>query len=334
MATQNVIQSELALILAKPESAYGTDPTPTEAANAIVVREFSMTTEVEMIDRSRLRPTFSSPGAAQGMVHCAFEFSCPATGSPDPDTDPLAEPDYGIFLDASGMAGASTGSPVDTWTYTPDSTSTASVTLYVYLFRDDGSADLYEINGARMGWELTGSSGDVIAWNFSGLGLYNDPAAGSPTLANVAYNEALDDAVLKGGTVTVGGTTRNISEFSIAWNREPQVRPDFTGTHGVAGIHLSSPIGQSITGSFNPELRLEATYDHLDKILGETKEALVIQWDTAGGSRVTVNAPALQQGSFSYDEDSGIWRLGQEFYLCDDADTGDDAIEVVITRTP
>lgn len=334
MATQNIIKADLALILAKDEVAYGTDPSPTELANALLVRDFELTVDINMIAKSRLRATYSSPGAAAGRVHCAIKFSCPAVGSPDPGVSDLAEPDFGKIFKSSGMSSTPSGSPVASHAYAPDSTSTDSLTFYIYLFRDDGSSDLYEVNGCRFGWTIKGSVGDTIATEFEGLGLFNEPVAASPALGDVDYNEAFDEAVCKGMTVTVGGVTRHISEFELSWNRTPNVRDDMTGTHGVGGVHLSSAPDESIMLSFNPEMKLEATYDHLAKILGEEREALSIVFDTAGGSRWTIAAPKLQPGSYSHDEDAGIYRIGQECYLTDDADTGDDAVSITISRTP
>ena len=58
------------VILAKTEVTYGTDPTPTGAANAILVRNLSITPQnSEIVSRDLVRPYLGASEQIEAGVH-------------------------------------------------------------------------------------------------------------------------------------------------------------------------------------------------------------------------------------------------------------------------
>lgn len=89
MSTQ--LYRNQSLLLAKTESTYGTDPTPTQNSNAFLVRNMSIAPmEGTVIDLNYVRPWFGSDGSfrASQYMTCQFETdwvpSPSAAGQPSP----------------------------------------------------------------------------------------------------------------------------------------------------------------------------------------------------------------------------------------------------------
>lgn len=88
-------------ILAKIETTYGTDPTPTGAANAILVRNQKITPqETETASRDVIRPYLGNSEQLPVAIHAMAEFEVEIAGAGAAGTAPA----YGPLLRACGFA--------------------------------------------------------------------------------------------------------------------------------------------------------------------------------------------------------------------------------------
>ena len=88
-------------ILAKIETVYGTDPTPTGAANAILVRNVNITPqETEIASRDLVRPFLGNSEQLPVAIHAAVDFEVEIAGAGTAGVAPA----YGPLLRACGFA--------------------------------------------------------------------------------------------------------------------------------------------------------------------------------------------------------------------------------------
>lgn len=134
------------VILAKIETTYGTDPTPTGAANAILVRNLNVTPqEADFADRNLVRPYLGRSEQLPAAIRAMVDFEVEVAGSGTAGT----APGYGPLLRACGFSESLLASNV-TGTATAGGTST--ITLAVGASSTDGFYVGYPIN-------ITGGTG-------------------------------------------------------------------------------------------------------------------------------------------------------------------------------
>jgi hypothetical protein len=138
------------LIVAKIESTYGTDPTPT-GANAILVRNLEITPlEAETVNRDLVRPYLGASDQLLAQTRVSMTFEVEMAGSGTAGTAPA----YGPLLKACGLSETVVVST--SVTYAPVSSSFSSVTLYMNV---DGI--LHKITGARGTFTLSGEVSQI-----------------------------------------------------------------------------------------------------------------------------------------------------------------------------
>lgn len=184
-------------ILLKIESTYGTDSTPTGAANALLVSNLSITPiNAQNQDRDVIRPYLGGSEQLLGPRYVEMGFDVELAGSGTVATAPA----WAEALRACGMAGAATASV--RYDFTPVSTGFESATIYWY---DDGI--LHKATGARGNASFSLTAGGVPKISFRFTGIYQTPsAAGLPAVTLTAFRtpEVVVDA--NSGDLTFGGT--------------------------------------------------------------------------------------------------------------------------------
>jgi len=88
-------------LLAKIESSYGVDPTPTGAANAILVSNLNVTPmSTELVDRDLIRPFLGNSEQLHAAIYAMAEFECEVAGSGTAGTAPA----WGPLMRACGFS--------------------------------------------------------------------------------------------------------------------------------------------------------------------------------------------------------------------------------------
>ena len=149
-------------VLAKIETTYATDPTPTGAANAMLVRNAQINPlSVEAQARELQRPYLGNSEDIVGAFFGSMSFEVEAAGAGAAGTVPK----YGPLLRGCGMAEV-VSAGVDV-TYTPVSSAFESLTMYFNL---DGV--LHKFTGARGNVSFRGNNREATMWSFSFTGLF------------------------------------------------------------------------------------------------------------------------------------------------------------------
>lgn len=190
-------------ILAKKETTYGTDATPTGAANALLVSNLSINPiNANLVDRDIIRPYLGASEQLLGTRYVEMGFDVEFVGAGTVATAAA----WGPLLLGCGMAETVVATfRVD---YTPVSTAFDSLTIYWY---DDGV--LHKATGCRGNVQINMRVGERPVLSFKFTGIYSTPtAASNPSVTLTAWKtpQVVTDAntqdTVFGGTHTTGTT--------------------------------------------------------------------------------------------------------------------------------
>lgn len=186
-------------ILAKIEAAYATDPTPTGAANALLVSNLSINPiNANNVNRDIIRPYLGGSEQLVGTRYVEMSFDVEYVGS---GTVAVA-PAWGPLVQACLCTETVTATfRVD---YTPKSTAgTAdSVTIYWY---DDGV--LHKATGCRGNLAVSMKVGERPMLSFKFTGIYSTPTAQTnPAVTLTAFKTPQVVTDTNTQDVTYGGT--------------------------------------------------------------------------------------------------------------------------------
>ena len=299
-------------ILAKLETTYGTDPTPTGSANAILVRNLSITPlNAENVSRDLVRPYL---GASEQLIASAYvgvEFEVEMAGSGTAGTAPA----YGPLLQACGMTETDGASDV---TYTPKSASFASVTMY---YNVDGV--LHKVTGARGNVELIINARQIPVFKFTFTGLYNAPTdASAPSVTYTAFQTPLaanSDNTTDFELFSFGAA---LESLNINFNNAVQYR----SLIGAEDVLLTD---RQVNGQVVFEAPTIASKDFFSLALGGTLGNLDITHGTAAGNMVQIVSSRVDVSNPTYQDQNGIHMLQVPITLVPST-SGNDEISIVV----
>jgi hypothetical protein len=303
------------LILAKSEATYGTDPTPTGAANAILVRNLEITPlQAETVSRDLIRPYLgvSDQLLAQTRVEVTFEVELAGSGTAG------TAPAYGPVLKACGLS--ETVVATTSVTYAPVSASFSSCTIY---FHNDGIR--HKVTGCRGTWSVSAEVGAIPFITFTMTGIYNAPtdeALPSPTYANQAAP-----------LIFKNGNTSNFSIFSYSGCLQSLnldlaneiVYRELVGCTKEVIITNRAPSGTVVIEA--PSI---ATKDFFAIANGSSTGSISFQHGSTAGNIVTFTTAQSDIGSPTYSDQDGIQMLNLP-YLAIPTSAGNDELALAFT---
>lgn len=300
-------------ILAKTETTYGTDSTPTGAANAILVRNLNITPlNAELVSRDLVRPYLGASEQLLASSYVTVDFEVEMAGSGTAGTAPA----YGPLLLACGMA-AATSAGVSV-TYTPVSSSFSSVTIY---YNVDGV--LHKITGARGNVELDIQVGQIPVYKFTFTGLYNAPTdTAAPSVTYTAFQTPL--AANNDNTTGFSFYSYSGALQSLNVNLNNQV--NFRQLIGAKDVQM---LDRQASGTVVFEAPTIAQKDYWSLALGTTLGTLDITHGTVAGNRVQISSSRAKINNPSYQDLNGIHMLQSQFQLVPST-TGNDELSIVV----
>lgn len=278
-------------ILAKIEGTYGTDPTPTGAANALMVSNLSINPiNANLVDRDIIRPYLGASEQLLGTRYVEMGFDVELVGSGTVATAPA----WGPLLLACGMAETVVATfRVD---YTPVSTAFPSVTIYWY---DDGV--LHKATGCRgnVSINMRVSERPVLSFKFSGI--YIAPtAASNPAVTLTAWKtpQVVTDTntqdTVFGGTHTLattpaitGGTTYPSQGLEIDLGNSV----NFTALLGGETVDITQ---RAASGKVTLDLTAAQEVSLIGAVELATLQTLGMLHGTVANHKVLVWLPAVQ----------------------------------------
>jgi hypothetical protein len=303
------------LILAKTESTYGTDPTPTGSANAILVRNLEITPlQADTVTRDLIRPYLGNSDQllAQTRVEVTFEVELAGSGTAG------TAPAYGPVLKACGLS--ETVVATTSVTYAPVSASFSSVTIY---FHNDGIR--HKVTGCRGTFELNAEVGQIPVISFTMTGIYNAPtdeSLPSPTYANQAAP-----------LIFKNGNTSNFSIFSYSGCLQSlnfQLANEVIYRELVGCTKESLIVNRAPAGDVVIEAPSIATKDFFAIATGSSTGSISFQHGGTAGNIVTFTTAQSDIANPSYSDQDGIQMLNLP-YVAVPTSAGNDELSLVYT---
>jgi len=276
-------------ILAKIESSYGIDPTPTGVANAM--RVYGQSVEplnINYVPNEYLKGYAGGHAELVGTIMKKVSFSVDLAGSGAAGTAPA----YGPLLRACAFAEAiSAGARVE---YTPVSAAEESVAIYYY-----DSGVLYKLLGARGDFELDMTSGNKPALKFNFIGIDAGVVATGSTPATtltgfkdplVVTNPNTADLLL-GCTYATGALSSGTAYPSKGLNFKTGNNPQHDTLLGGETITVDR---KGVTGSIELDLSAAQEVTFEGYVRGAILNSLGLVHGTTAGYKVLVYAPSCQ----------------------------------------
>ncbi|HEX2545659.1 MAG TPA: phage tail tube protein [Ramlibacter sp.] len=279
------------VVLLKDEVTYGLDPTPTGAANAMLVSGLSITPlNAQNVPRELV---FGYMGGFQHLVgnrfvECGFDIELVGSGTAG------TAPAWGPALKACGFSETVTATTrVD---YVPVSTGFGSCTIYWY---DDGL--LHKLTGARGNVSFRLGAGGRPTMSFTFRGLYNAPTAASnatPTITAFKVPEVVAEA--NTADLTLGAThTLAIAPALTAGTTYPSLGLEFSPNNTVEHIPLLGGESVDITGrdascSFQLDLTAAQEVTLMASVAAATLTSVGLVHGSTAGFKSLVFLPYVQ----------------------------------------
>ena len=284
-------------ILAKTESTYGTDSTPTGSSDAIQVSALEINpAESEILSRDLIRSYLGNSPQLIANTRVSVTFTVEYSGSGAAGTAPK----YGPLLEACGFGETIVAST--SVTYAPISTSFESVTIYV-----DNDGIRHKVTGARGSFTLSLNANQIPVYNFTMTGQYVAPTdTASPTLtfSNQADPEIFNDTNTTAFTL-FSETTLALQSAEIDLGNEVVYRELVNSSKEVLIVDRAA------TANFVVECPTLAVADFFALAVAGTSGNLSIVHGATAGNIITLTSPAtgLSLGNPTYSEDQGIVML-------------------------
>lgn len=299
-------------ILAKTETTYGVDPTPTGSANAILIRNLNVTPlNAELASRDLVRPYLGNSEQLIASKHVQLDFEVELAGSGTAGTAPA----YNVLLKACGLAETDGVSDV---VYAPVSSGFGSATIY---FNIDGV--LHKVTGARGNMEITINARAIPFMKFTFTGIYNAPSdAALPTVDYSAFQTPL--------AANTSNTT-NFSFFSFAGVLESlslNLGNEIT-YRSLIGSESVIMTDRKVSGTAVFEAPLTATKDFFAAALASTLGALSITHGTTAGNKFQIASSRIDIANPTYTDNNGIHMLSVPFVAVPSS-TGDDEVSFTV----
>lgn len=324
----NQIASDHEVLLAKVESAYGTDPTPTEGVD--VRGDITTSADRTIVERARVWAKQSGQPHAVFDEKISYSFTVAIGGVEDADD---GVPGIHPFLIGAGFAvttsGTAAGNDVEA-AYAFTTSGKGSYTMYRYLYdRTSGQVVRLKMLGCRNNIEIVGALSAELLLNVTGEALYAELEPVATISAPTSYAYGRQSLRVQNVTHTLGGTARRITNWNFATNWDISPENSITGTsnaHEIALMRSGRP-----GGSFDP-IALSTDFAATSSLMAAkrdgTEQAHAFSTDD-GDVSFAYSAPKVQQDpNTALAKDGAFMRFGAP-YFCNSNGSGDD--EVTLT---
>ena len=284
-------------ILAKIETTYGTDSTPTGVANAILVRNMTITPlSAEMVSRDLVRPYMGNSEMLVASKYVGIEFEVEMAGSGTAGTAAK----YSPLMRACGLSETITvGTQV---IYAPVSSGFESVTLYHNI---DGV--LHKITGARGNAEFTINARAIPVIKFTFTGIYNAPSdAALPTVDYTGFQTP----IAANTTNTTGFTMMSFSGILESLSLTLGNTVNYRSLIGTEAVLITD---RAVSGTAVFEAPLIASKDFFAAALSNALGALSITHGTVAGNKFKIDSSLIDIGQPTYTDNDGITMLSVPF---------------------
>lgn len=275
-------------ILAKIETTYGTDATPSNTTNAILVSNVTVNPlNAQNVKRDLIRPYIGGSEELVGTAYleASYDVELQASGSLG------VAPAWGPLLRACGFAETITASTLVE--YTPITNNVESLTQYVY-----DSGVLHKLLGSRGNaqFKMNVSERPVMSFNYQGLdGGISAVSNPSVTLTPWKTPQVITDAntgdITIGCTYTAGALSGGTAFPSRGIELNLGNSINFTPLLGGETIDLTQ---REIVGTISFDLTAAQEVSNMGIVKANTLQSLGFIHGTTSGLKVGVFLPSVQ----------------------------------------
>jgi hypothetical protein len=301
------------VLLAKVETTYGTDSTPTAGDNAILALNPEIKTITEPIERDIHISTLSQEAAQEGLKYCEVTFQVEIKGSGSAGTAPrLGALLKACSTDETVVSGTSV-------TYQPVSSNQDSATLYLYI---DGRRHI--VTGAKGRVKITATANQIGLLDFTFQGIWNAPTA--TAIVSGTYDSTTPQPCKDCSFSYNSKTTLVAKMVEIDLANEIIMRENLNATTGIEGFEVTK---RKPMMTFDVEAQIWTSYDFRGDRFTNQRE-VSFQIGSSAGNICTVTVPKYNITGIEYADADGILieKLTGE---CVKDTTGDDELTIVFT---
>ncbi len=300
-------------ILAKIETTYGTDSIPTGAANAILIKNPTITPlSSTLVDRNNIKPYLGENQQLLANTHVQVNFEVELAGAGAAGTAPA----YGPLLRACGLS--ETVTALTDVVYAPISDSFESITMY---YNVDGVQ--HSITGMRGTVDLDVTAKQIPFLSFKMTGIYNGPTdVALPATTYTAFQLPL---------VANNANTTGFSLFSTSGLILNSLKLSLNNTvdfRALIGSESAQIMERKSSGEVIFEAPSIATLDVFTKAVDTASGALALTHGTAAGNKVVIGATNITLGNVTYSDDQGVTMITAPFYAI--PTSGNDELSITV----
>ncbi|WP_425230202.1 phage tail tube protein [Sphingomonas sp.] len=266
-------------ILLKNEATYGTDPTPTGGANAMLLTDVTLQPmEGQDVSRNLELPYLAAQEQIPTGVYVVMTGSFELVGGAAAGTAPA----WGPALRACGVAEVITaGSKVE---YSPISDNQESCGVYFGI-----GPSKHVILGARATVKCQFNAQGIPVGGLTITGLFSVPAdAAAPTIDVTSWQAPQVVTATNTPTFTIGGIAFVMRSFEMDLGNDVQPRM-LVGSERIVIVDRQEAIATVV------EAQPYANYNPFSIANARTKQAIQLIHGTVVGKRVKLDIPVAQQ---------------------------------------
>lgn len=275
----------MALLLAKPETSYGTDAIPTAAQNAILCElpEFEvMGKKLELAD---VKSFFGARSVVNVGTGLKVSFTTALRGS---GTTPASTPpSIGVLFRGCNFTETVDTTPgSEKVTYSPNSNIDDADSLTIYFWQHDILHKAVGCRGSGPSLEAKAAEYAKLKWEFQGIyaGPVDDPI-------DVGTFTTAPPLVFKSASLAIDSYAAVVENLKLDVKNEIAVRPDANAATGILSYFIRE---RTVTGEIDPEAVPLATKNFWAMWESSAAVALTATIGQSSGSRCVITCPRVQ----------------------------------------
>lgn len=280
-----------ALLLAKIEQTYGTDPTPTNLLNAILCEDPEIEINGVKLERNFVKSSFGAKSFVNLAQGSKITFTTELKGSGAAGT----APEIGCLLQACGFT--ETVTPATSSVYAPNSLIDTAKSVTIYFSRHN---IMHEINGAVGTFSIESKVNEYpkIKWEFQGL--YVGPI--DSAIVAGTFNATLPP-IFRAAQFQIDAYAAVIESLKIDVKNEIAMRRDANAATGIVSYFIKE---RSVSGEIDPEIVALATKNFFSLWEAGTAAAFTARFGATAGNICTITASHVQLEQPKYGDRDNI----------------------------
>lgn len=287
-----VMDVKRTILLAKAETTYDTDPTPSATVDSLAVQDAQIKENASPVERNLQLLSLGNFPSLLGEQWAEISFKVAVLGSGTAGTAPR----LGALLKACGLSETVVSST--SVTYAPTSSNHGSATIYLFK---DGRRHI--MTGCRGTFKLVYSAAKELMAEFTLMGRELTPTVTSLP-SPVTYETTVRvPPVCKSSNFRYNSkSTLVVANVELDAAMKVVKRVSLNDSNAIAGFEITD---RKPMVSIDPEAQFETSYDFRGDWL-TTQRALAIVATRAAGNIVTLNVPNFNITKIEYADREGI----------------------------